>query len=52
MNVQLSNTQEYIDGKMTGALGMVLIRCNNVLWISRDGADAGGDKNGDAEMKG
>jgi small nuclear ribonucleoprotein F len=26
MNVQLSNTEEYIDQKMTGALGQVLIR--------------------------
>jgi small nuclear ribonucleoprotein F len=37
MNVQLSNTEEYMEGKKTGVLGMVLIRCNNVLWISRDG---------------
>lgn len=26
MNVQLSNTEEYIDHKLTGALGQVLIR--------------------------
>ena len=26
MNVQLSNTEEYIDGKSTGTLGQVLIR--------------------------
>ena len=26
MNVQLSNTEEFIDGKSTGALGQVLIR--------------------------
>ena len=26
MNIQLSNTEEYIDGKSTGALGQVLIR--------------------------
>lgn len=26
MNVQLSNTEEYIDHKLTGSLGQVLIR--------------------------
>ncbi|CAD5230648.1 unnamed protein product [Bursaphelenchus okinawaensis] len=34
MNIQLENTEEYIDGVNTGVLGEVLIRCNNVLWIS------------------
>ncbi|MCJ1370778.1 hypothetical protein MMC20_001991 [Loxospora ochrophaea] len=34
MNIQLSNTEEFIDNKSTGSLGQVLIRCNNVLWIS------------------
>ena len=34
MNVQLANTMEIIDGEETGNLGEVLIRCNNVLWIS------------------
>ena len=29
MNVQLSNTEEYIDGKNTGTLGQVLIRYAN-----------------------
>ncbi len=33
MNLQLAGTEEYIDGKMTGALGEVLIRCNNVLYL-------------------
>lgn len=33
MNLQLQNTQEIIDGKTTGELGEVLIRCNNVLFI-------------------
>ncbi|KAI1914545.1 hypothetical protein LOZ53_006070 [Ophidiomyces ophidiicola] len=27
MNLQLSNTEEFIDGKNTGTLGQVLIRC-------------------------
>ncbi|CAD5233954.1 unnamed protein product [Bursaphelenchus xylophilus] len=34
MNLQLQNTEEYIDGVNTGVLGEVLIRCNNVLWVS------------------
>jgi len=33
MNLQLANTEEYIDGALTGNLGEVLIRCNNVLYI-------------------
>lgn len=35
MNLQLANTEEYVDGASTGALGEVLIRCNNVLYIRR-----------------
>ncbi|XP_015266326.1 PREDICTED: small nuclear ribonucleoprotein F-like [Gekko japonicus] len=33
MNMQLANTDEYIDGAFSGYLGEVLIRCNNVLYI-------------------
>lgn len=33
MNLQLANTEEFVDGSSTGALGEVLIRCNNVLYI-------------------
>lgn len=33
MNLQLANTEEYIDGNCTGNLGEVLIRCNNVLYL-------------------
>jgi small nuclear ribonucleoprotein F len=33
MNLQLANTEEYIDGALTGNLGEALIRCNNVLHI-------------------
>merc|ERR1712047_28133 len=33
MNLQLANTEEYIDGTLTGNLGEVLIRCNNMLYI-------------------
>ncbi|KAG5438536.1 hypothetical protein PCANB_002640 [Pneumocystis canis] len=34
MNIQLANTEEYVDGKNTGQLGEVMIRCNNILWIT------------------
>jgi small nuclear ribonucleoprotein F len=37
MNIQLAETEEFIDSKTTGTLGSVLIRCNNVLWVA--GAD-------------
>ncbi|OGM41632.1 hypothetical protein ABOM_009712 [Aspergillus bombycis] len=33
MNVLLRDTEEFIDGKNTGTLGLVLIRCNNILWM-------------------
>jgi len=45
MNLQLANTEEYIDGSCTGSLGEVLVRCNNnnVLYISEaDSGIAGG----------
>merc|ERR1712087_436890 len=29
MNLQLANTEEFVDGQLTGKLGEVLIRCNN-----------------------
>ncbi|KAJ9627630.1 hypothetical protein H2203_002842 [Taxawa tesnikishii (nom. ined.)] len=49
MNVQLSNTEEFIDGKSTGTLGQVLIRCNNVLWISAANKP---NQDGDTKMEG
>lgn len=33
MNIQLLNTEEYIDGELAGFLGEVLVRCNNVLYV-------------------
>jgi small nuclear ribonucleoprotein F len=33
MNLQLSETEEFIDGQFAGFLGEVLIRCNNVLYV-------------------
>ncbi|KAF4549053.1 LSM domain-containing protein 2 [Elsinoe fawcettii] len=48
MNIQLAEAAEMIGGESKGTLGNVLIRCNNVLWIS--GANAA--KNGDSNMSG
>jgi len=48
MNLQLANTEEFVDGQFTGNLGEVLIRCNNVLYMR--GADTGEDEDGDAAM--
>lgn len=33
MNLQLADADEWADGRSTGALGEVLIRCNNVLYL-------------------
>ena len=33
LNLQLGNTEEWIDGANTGNIGEVLIRCNNVLYV-------------------
>ena len=33
MNIQLVQTQEFVDGQYAGFLGEVLIRCNNILYI-------------------
>jgi small nuclear ribonucleoprotein F len=33
MNLQLTDTEEYLDGQFAGRLGEVLIRCNNVLYV-------------------
>ncbi|KAL6891719.1 small nuclear ribonucleoprotein SmF [Trichoderma longibrachiatum] len=49
MNLQLANTEEYLNEKLTGELGQVLIRCNNVLYIR--GADQK-DSNADVKMEG
>ena len=46
MNLQLKNTEEFIDGQFAGVLGEVLIRCNNVLHIKA--ADLSGSGGGAA----
>eukprot|EP00549_Striatella_unipunctata_P006052 CAMPEP_0118697500 /NCGR_PEP_ID=MMETSP0800-20121206/14557_1 /TAXON_ID=210618 ORGANISM="Striatella unipunctata, Strain CCMP2910" /NCGR_SAMPLE_ID=MMETSP0800 /ASSEMBLY_ACC=CAM_ASM_000638 /LENGTH=84 /DNA_ID=CAMNT_0006596971 /DNA_START=185 /DNA_END=439 /DNA_ORIENTATION=+ len=33
MNLQLQQTEEFVDGQFSGFLGEVLIRCNNILYI-------------------
>ncbi|KAJ4380856.1 hypothetical protein N0V86_004218 [Didymella sp. IMI 355093] len=50
MNIQLSNTEEFVNGVSSGTLGQVLIRCNNVLWIGQ--ADGVESKKGDTTMSG
>jgi len=44
MNLQLAQTEEIVDEIVTGKLGEVLIRCNNVLYIRVcDEDDDGGE---------
>ena len=38
MNVQLGDAKEYIDGQLAGALGEILIRCNNVMYMRQSPA--------------
>eukprot|EP01086_Lenisia_limosa_P003197 TRINITY_DN174_c0_g1_i1.p1 TRINITY_DN174_c0_g1~~TRINITY_DN174_c0_g1_i1.p1 ORF type:complete len:100 (+),score=36.17 TRINITY_DN174_c0_g1_i1:70-369(+) len=33
MNVQLANTEEFVNGSFAGNLGEMVVRCNNVLYI-------------------
>nr|GEW91114.1 probable small nuclear ribonucleoprotein F [Tanacetum cinerariifolium] len=33
MNLQLANSEEYLDGQFNGSIGEILIRCNNVLYM-------------------
>ncbi|KAK9471989.1 small nuclear ribonucleoprotein F [Dipodascopsis tothii] len=39
MNLQLNKAVEFVDGEDKGSLGEIMIRCNNVLWISEAGRD-------------
>lgn len=54
MNIQLSNTEEFVGGVSSGTLGQVLIRCNNVLWIGKAGEVEAkeGKREGDVDMSG
>jgi len=56
MNLQLLNTEEFIDGELAGFLGEVLVRCNNVLYIKasenqEDTIPDGGGVGGSAASK-
>ena len=33
MNFRLADTEEWMNGELAGALGDVMIRCNNVLYV-------------------
>ena len=33
MNLQLLNTEEWVNGECRGNIGEALIRCNNVLYV-------------------
>merc|ERR1711962_276180 len=39
MNMQLANAEEFVDGTCAGALGEILIRCNNVMYIRNAGEE-------------
>ncbi|KAF1984770.1 LSM domain-containing protein [Aulographum hederae CBS 113979] len=51
MNLQLSGAEEYSEGEPAGTLGDVLIRCNNVLWISKadSPSKSAAERNGDRD---
>ncbi|GAU35208.1 hypothetical protein TSUD_204840 [Trifolium subterraneum] len=42
MNLQLANTEEYIEGNFTGNLGEILISCENTPIGNTGGGGAGG----------
>lgn len=44
MNLALNDCEEVVDGVVSGMLGEVMIRCNNVLYI-RGLEDSSGDSN-------
>lgn len=48
MNLQLTNTEEFIDGELAGYLGEVLVRCNNVLYIKASDNQKEDEGGGDA----
>jgi len=42
----LASTEEFVDGKLTGELGEVFIRCNNVLYMRAAPAEEEGGGGG------
>jgi hypothetical protein len=67
MNLQLANTEEYVDGSFTGNLGEVLIRCEAMkrreegrregtkrreqLWCSVEGQENKGRREGTTKIE-
>jgi hypothetical protein len=48
---QLASTEEFVDGKLTGELGEVFIRCNNVLYMRAAPEEEGGGGGGGGGME-
>mmetsp|Transcript_22063 Transcript_22063/g.62034 ORF Transcript_22063/g.62034 Transcript_22063/m.62034 type:complete len:89 (+) Transcript_22063:111-377(+) len=44
MNLQMTNTSEFVDGSFSEPLGEILIRCNNVLYVREVKDDDEGTK--------
>ena len=51
MNLQLVNTEEFIDGELAGFLGEVLVRCNNVLYVKASENQAEDEDGEDSTMR-
>ena len=51
MNLQLANTEEYVNDAFAGNLGEVLIRCNNVLYVRGADEEDAGEENGSSKME-
>eukprot|EP00501_MAST-03F_sp_TOSAG23-6_P000869 GSMAST32.ASY1.ANO1.905.1 assembled CDS len=47
MNLQLTDAEEFVGDKFAGALGEVLIRCNNVVYVRS--AEENNDQNGNGD---
>ena len=39
MNLQMANTEEFIQGESQGEISELLIRCNNILYIRQKGTE-------------
>ena len=51
MNLQLANTEEYVNDAFAGNLGEVLIRCNNVLYVRGADEDDGDKEDNNGKME-
>jgi small nuclear ribonucleoprotein F len=43
MNLHLTKAEEFLDGQFAGYLGEILIRCNNVLYVTAIPAEEQGE---------